>query len=67
MCTNYRHSKEVSFKKKEKKTVIAERKQFPLILGHATTIYKSQGSTLAYVQCDLNRSTGKKIATGKNY
>ena len=47
--------------------VIAERKQFPLILGHAITVHKSQGSTLAYVQGDLNHSTGKKTATGKNY
>ena len=53
--------------KKGKSTVIAERKQFPLILGHAITVHKSQGSTLAYMQGDLNRSTGKKTATGKNY
>ena len=33
--------------KKGKSTVIAERKQFPLILGHAITVHKSQGSTLA--------------------
>ena len=43
-------------------TVIAERKQFPLILGH-----KSQGSTLNYMESDLSRSTGKKTATGKTY
>ena len=53
--------------KKAKSTAIAERKQFPLILGDAITVYKSQGSTLAYMQGDLNRFTGKKIATGKNY
>ena len=53
--------------KKGKSTVVAERKQFPLILGHAITVHKSQGSTLAYMQGDLNRSTGKKTATGKNY
>ena len=47
--------------------VIAERKQFLLILGHAITVHKSQGSTLAYMQGDLNRSTGKKTAVGKNY
>ena len=52
--------------KKGKSTVIAETKQFPLILGHAITVHKSQGSTLAYMQSDLNRSTGKKTATGKN-
>ena len=53
--------------KKGKITVIAERKQFPLILGHAITVHKPQGSTLPYMQGDLNRSTGKKTATGKNY
>ena len=53
--------------KKGKSTVIAERKQFPLILSHEITVHKSQGSTLAYMQGDLNRSTGKKTATGKNY
>ena len=53
--------------KKGKCTVIAERKQFPLILGHAITVHKSQGSTLAYMQGDLNRFNGKKTATGKNY
>ena len=31
------------------------------------TVHKSQGSSLAYMQGDLNRSTGKKTATGKNY
>ena len=40
--------------KKGKSTVIAERKQFLLILGHAITVHKSQGSTLAYMQGDLN-------------
>ena len=53
--------------KKGKNTVIAERKQFPLILGDAITVRKSQGSTLAYIQGDLNRFTGKKTETGKNY
>ena len=47
--------------KKGKSTVVAERKQFPLILGHAITVHKSQGSTLAYMQGDLNRCTGKKL------
>ena len=40
--------------KRGKSTVIAERKQFPLILGHAITVHKSQGSTLVYMQGDLN-------------
>ena len=46
--------------KKRKSTVIAERKQFPLIFGHTITAHKSQGSTLPYMQGDLNRFTGKK-------
>ena len=41
-------------------TAIAERKQFSLILGHAITVHKSQGSTLNYMKGDLSRSTGKK-------
>ena len=53
--------------KKGKSTVIVERKQFLLILGHAITVHKPRGSTLAYMQGDLNRSTGKKTATGKNF
>ena len=66
MRTNYCQSKEVSFTK-GKSTVVAERKQFPLRLGHAITVHKSQGRTLVYMQGDLNRSTGKKTATEKNY
>ena len=53
--------------KKGKSTVIAERKQFSLILGHAITVHKSQGSTLACMQGDFNQSTVKKTTTGKNY
>ena len=53
--------------KKGKSTGITEKNQFPLILRHAITVHKSQGSTLAYMQGDLNRSTGKKTATRKNY
>ena len=53
--------------KKGESTVIAERKQLPLILGHAITVQKSQGSTLPYMQGDLNQSTGKKTAAGKSY
>ena len=52
---------------KGKSTVIAERKKFRLILGHAITVHKSQGSTLAYMQGDLNRSTGKKTTIGKSF
>ena len=52
--------------KEGKSTAIAEGKQFPLILGHAITVRKPQRSTRAYMQGDLNRSTGKKTATGKN-
>ena len=47
--------------------VIAETKPFLLILGHAVTVYKYQVSSRAYMQGDLNGSTGKKTATGKNY
>ena len=49
-----------------KNTVIAERKRFPLILGHAIAVRKSQGNTLIYMQGDLNRPTGKKTEPGKN-
>ena len=52
--------------KEGKNTVIAERKNFLLIFDHIITVYKSQGSTLAYMQGDLNRSIGKKTATEKN-
>ena len=53
--------------KKDKITVITERKQFPLILSHVITVHNSQGSTLNYMKGDLSRSTGKKTATGKTY
>ena len=53
--------------KKGKSTIITERKQFLLTLRHAITVHKSQRSTLAYMQGDLNWSTGKKTATGQNY
>ena len=52
---------------KGKRTVIADRKQFPLIFGHAITVHKFQVSTLIYMQDDLNRSTGKKTEARKNY
>ena len=53
--------------KKGKGTVIPARKHFPLILGHAITVHKFQGSTLNYMNDDLSWSTGKKTATGKTY
>ena len=52
--------------KKRKSTITADRKQFPLILGHAITVHKSERNTLTYMQGDLNPSICKKTATGKN-
>ena len=52
-------------KKKVKSTVIAGRKQFLSILGHAVTVHKSQGSSLTYMQGDLNRSIVKKLHLGR--
>ena len=46
--------------KKDKSAVIAERKQFLLILGLLIAVHKSQGSTLAYMQFYVNQSTRKK-------
>ena len=53
--------------KKGKITVIAERKPFPLILGHAITVHKSHGSSLNYMKGDLSQSPVKKTTTGKTY
>ena len=66
MCTNNCQDKEMSLNK-GKITVIAERKQFLLIIGHAITPYKSQGSTLNYIKGNLSWSTRKKTGTGKTY
>ena len=57
--------------RKGKNTVIAKRKQFPLILltlGHEL-LYISLREILvsAYMQGELNPSTGRKTATRKNY
>ena len=66
MCTNTARTKRFPFKE-GKGAVIARRKHFLLILSHAITAHKSQGSALTYMQGDLNQFTGKKTATGKNY
>ena len=42
---------------KGKTTITAQRKQFPMILAHAITIHKSQGSTLEYMKGDLDQTT----------
>ena len=41
------------------RTIIVERKQYPLILVHAITIHKSQWNTLDYTIGDFDRTTHK--------
>ena len=41
-------------------TITVQRKQFPGILGHGITIHNSQGSTLQYMEVDLDRTTPNK-------
>ena len=45
------------------RNIWVERKQFPLVLAHALTIHKSQGSTLEYLTGDMDRTT--KTGKGK--
>ena len=47
--------------------VTAERRQYPIIVAYGLTIHKSQGGTLPYLFGDLDRSTNKFTATGKEY
>ena len=60
--------KENNFRQRFPSTISVNtfRRQFPSTLGHAITVHKSQGSTPAYMQGDLNRYTSKKTARGKN-
>lgn len=64
MCTNTATVKRFSLKKGK---VLLLLKKNSLILGHAISVHKSLGSTLTYMQGNLNQSTGKKTAMGKNY
>ena len=43
-------------------SVTITRRQFPLVLGYAMTVRKSQGPVFDYMFCDLNRTskTGKE-------
>ena len=46
--------------KKGNTSITVQRKQFPGILAHGITIHKSQGSTLEYMEVDLDRTTQNK-------
>ena len=39
---------------KVKSTIVAKKKQFPVILDQAITVHKSQGRTIDYMQGNLN-------------
>ena len=52
-------TKPFGYKRGGKTTLSVQRKQFPLILPHAITIHKSQGSTLDYMLGDLDGTTDK--------
>ena len=46
--------------KRGKSLILAKRKQFPLILAHAITINRSQGSTIDYMTGNLDQATRNK-------
>ena len=41
-------------KNKKSDLILCERKQFPIVLAHATTIHKTQRSTIDYMTGDLD-------------